>query len=556
MAKFRLAAIAEVARQLGFVPRGKRLEQLTSAEDLLLRLDPEQGYPIDFVKHGITGYRAKADLSKNEAAAELLIGSALQHDLGLLIEAVSDGLDVQVGGAGEPVLDISDVCARFGVTSKTIQRWRRRGLPARRWIFDDGKKRIGFRLSCVERFIAAQSGSAERPAGIDPMTGAEHDQSIAIASRLSAAGHDRQEIIRRVARRMGRSSLAILHNLELFDRQHPAEAILAGAPDPAGKSTARQAIEALEAGRSLGDIAREQGLSRVAVYRLFIQARAEKLVAATVNFHDDELYHGNPIEAETQLRQIVEAAEAERDHNLACESDEVARRIPRNVPPYLADLYRTPLLTPRLERALFLQFNFYKSQFSRLRSELDPHLCNRRQQRQLEYYLARSREVKNRITQANLRLVVSVARKHVRGNLDIMELISDGNIVLMRAVEGFDVHRGFRFSTYATLALMKGFARSVPAMQASQGGGPSVEPETIGRVDDSLGRVASREQLESLLTNLESRECEVLLARWGVGRDDEASLEVLGQRFGLTKYRIRQIEQGAIRRLRDAVEAV
>ena len=82
----------------------------------------------------------------------------------------------------------------------------------------------------------------------------------------------------------------------------------------------------------------------------------------------------------------------------------------------------------------------------------------------LEGHLARRTEVKNQIVRANLRLVVSVARKHLRPGLSLMELISDGNITLMRAVEGFDVHRGHRFSTYATLALMKGFARSVPQM--------------------------------------------------------------------------------------------
>src|SRR4029078_6446317 len=79
--------------------------------------------------------------------------------------------------------------------------------------------------------------------------------------------------------------------------------------------------------------------------------------------------------------------------------------------------------------------------------------------------------VKNQIVQANLRLVVSVARKHLRPGLSLMELISDGNLTLKRAVQGLGPHRGYRFSTYATLALMKGFARSVPQMLSSKSRG-------------------------------------------------------------------------------------
>src|SRR6185437_10686494 len=86
----------------------------------------------------------------------------------------------------------------------------------------------------------------------------------------------------------------------------------------------------------------------------------------------------------------------------------------------------------------------------------------------LDAHARRANDVKNQIVRANLRLVVSIARKHLRPNLSLMELISDGNITLMRAVESFDVHKGYRFSTYATLALMKGFARSVPEMLAGR----------------------------------------------------------------------------------------
>src|SRR5690606_21778752 len=167
MAQFRIDSIASLARQMPFAPRAKRPGQLCAAEDPLLKIEPDLGYPAGFVVHALTGFRPKTADTED---AELLAGAALQHDLGLLLEQVSDEMDLPALEAGEPILAIADVCDRFGVTSKTIQRWRRKGLPARRYLFDDGKKRVGFRLSCVERFVARQEGAAKRPAGLEPLT--------------------------------------------------------------------------------------------------------------------------------------------------------------------------------------------------------------------------------------------------------------------------------------------------------------------------------------------------------------------------------------------------
>ncbi|MCS7033467.1 MAG: RNA polymerase subunit sigma-70, partial [Phycisphaerae bacterium] len=124
MARYRLENIASLARQMLFAPAEVRLAQITAAENLLLELEPTRGYPIEYVTFRITGYRPKS------VSSQLLTGLALQHDLGLLIEQVSESLDSRAADMPEPVLLIDDLTARFNVTSKTIQRWRRRGLPA------------------------------------------------------------------------------------------------------------------------------------------------------------------------------------------------------------------------------------------------------------------------------------------------------------------------------------------------------------------------------------------------------------------------------------------
>ncbi len=526
---FKLNILESLARQARYAPRGKRLSQLDAAEAFLLEVDPDRAYPVGMVVHAITGYRPKhEDAAAEINPAELLTGVALQHDLGLFLEQVSDDANLAAldpALAGEPILGIDDVCQRFGVTSKTIQRWRRRGLPARRFLFDDAnggraKKRVGFRLSCVEKFVAKQDGAAVRPAGVAPLSSAEQAALVTHARRLVEAGYDRREIVRRVALRAGRSALAVLHTLEQHDRVHadrPDRQTLSHAAPAPSKVVAAKLREALEQGEGLRTAARRLKVRAATAYRVVLEAKAEKLASAAVGFHDDPLYHAaNPDEAERQVNQLVAAAEQAIE---AESSDPRDRRAPKGLPPYFMALYATPLLTPSLERALFLALNYHRFRFAELRQALDPHLCRRRDLQRLERHLAASRAVKNRIVTANLRLVVSVARKHVRPGLDLMELVSDGNVVLMRAVDGFDVHRGFKFSTYATLALMKGYARSVPAMQADQ-----ATPRLLGepvQTDRALNRVAELDELDQLLGCLSRSERRAISDAWGLTAESD-----------------------------------
>ena len=226
-------------------------------------------------------------------------------------------------------------------------------------------------------------------------------------------------------------------------------------------------LRAHRRGVSLATLARKSGRPRSGIYRVLLDDRIERMNRRKTKFIDDPLYHQE--DAAAVIEQIAQ------QEVLTASQQAEESRIPRDLPPYLADLYRTPLLTPARERALFLKYNFQKYQFVAARRKLEPQFARLRDIEQLESHLRTAGQTKNQILQANLRLVVSVARKHLRPGISLMELISDGNMTLMRAVEGFDIHRGNRFSTYATLALMKGFARSVPQMLAARRGVPLEE---------------------------------------------------------------------------------
>jgi len=541
MAKFHLANIAQLARQMEFAPQFVRSTQLARAEDLLHTLNPAKTYPFDFVIYKITDYRPKT------GGDELLAGSALQHDIGLLIESVSASMNVLSAALSEPVLSVDDVAEKFTVTGKTIQRWRRKGLPARRFIFPNGKRRVGFLLSSVDRFLANHRDQAAE-VNLSLVTDSERDDILRHARRL-ASRCDVNEITRRLARRLNRSPLAILHTIRKHDQEHPDSAIFPLASRPISPQDRIAIIRAHRHGSTLSAIARQLARSRSAIYRVVMDDRIHRLTRRKISFFDDPLYH------QAAAASAIEAIVSQEE--LADEPQREDLRIPRDLPPYLQDLYRTRLLTKSKERAFFLKLNFHKYQFVKARRHLDPELVCHRRLRQLEAHLAAASTTKNTIVRANLRLVVSVARKHLRPGVALLELVSEGNMTLMRAVDSFDIHRGNRFSTYATLALMKGFARTVPQLLAASYAS-SGDPELLARLPDrqpaaDMSRVFARDEVHTLLSHLSDRERDILSAYYGLDERTPATYQQVGQRLGLSKERVRQIEQIAMAKLRAEV---
>ena len=556
MAKFRISALAELSRQMAeFTPHDVRVAQVAAAEELLHSLDAARAYPLDFVVFRITGYRPRGQATPD---AELLTGLALQHDLGLLIERVAETLELKTELLAEPVLDIDAACERFNVTSKTIQRWRRRGLPARRFVYADGKRRVGFLLSSVERFFSGHGEQVARGMNFSQLTDAERERILRSARRLAVNGRCcADEIARRIARKLNRSPLTILHTIRKHDQEHPEQAVFPLAAPPPGEDERSRILKGYRRGLPLRALARRAGRSRAAVYRVLIEERIGRLNRRKVKFIDDPLHHQDG--ASDAVRAIVAGSEQALAR---AESTSEDARVPRDLPPYLQDLYRTPLLSPQRERALFLAFNYHKFRFVSARRRLEPQFARAREVAALEAHLRRATDVKNQIVQANLRLVVSVARKHVRPGVSLMELVSDGNITLMRAVESFDFHRGHRFSTYATLALMKGFARSVPQMLAGGRVRTAASDRALAEVTDprlevTTDRLLAREEVRHLLSRLDDQERAVVLAHYGIQSDrtatraEPATYEQVGRLLGMTKQRVRQIELSALAKLRS-----
>jgi len=165
------------------------------------------------------------------------------------------------------------------------------------------------------------------------------------------------------------------------------------------------------------------------------------------------------------------------------------------------------------------------------------------------------------LIQCNLRLVVSIAKRHVGNAPDLFETSSDGNIALMRAVEKFDYTRGNKFSTYASWAIMRNFARTIPEhryrnRRYQTGTDEFLEsaPDACPADETEWERKGLRDRIGEALTSLDEREREIVQSHFGLARAGQTqTLEQIGKRLGVTKERIRQIERRALNKLRDVL---
>jgi RNA polymerase primary sigma factor len=276
-----------------------------------------------------------------------------------------------------------------------------------------------------------------------------------------------------------------------------------------------------------------------------------------------------------------------------------------------------------VKRSLPFRINTYKEMIRRLHNQLRYPLD---QLSQLNEELGRIqqdvRAARNDLMKANLRLVISIAKRYIGRGLSLPDLIQEGNLGLMKAVERFDFRKGFKFSTYATWWIRQAITRAIANkartiripvhmldiinnligvhrnLSQMYGREPTdeeiaremnISPEKVKEIKklvrepmsldepinagdentiayfipdqntelplESLESRGLTEQTLKLLSTLTPREAKILKMRFGIGGEQEHTLEEIGKAFNLSRERIRQIEAEALRKLKSPIKS-
>ena len=450
----------------------------------------------------------------------------------------------------EQVLSIEDLARRFNVSTKTISRWRDHGLVAQRYDVG-GRRRVGFLASAVERFIASNPLRIERGSRFSQLSDDEHEKIVGWARRLALAGACPADVHRRIAERLGRSVETIRYTLKRHDQEHPETAVFPAADGRLRPESCARIYQHHLHGEPVESIARRYHRSKASIYRVILGQRAEHIRQLPLDFIPNALF------SRTSAEKVV-------NQPFPGPVDVKKVRRPSGLPAYLASLYEVPLLTREQEVWLFRKFNYLKHKASTLREQLDPERPNARLMDQIERVYDEIVELKNRIVRSNLRLVVSIAKRRVSPGDSFFDLVSDGNMSLIRAVEKFDYARGNKFSTYASWAIMKNYARTIPDEHRRRDRFRAADMEmlqtaTDRRADEYQQRLAASDRLRQVskfLDRLDQREQTIIIRRYGLDHEHEPqTLKEVGSALGVTKERVRQIEAKALEKLREAAAA-
>ncbi|MFN3308710.1 MAG: RNA polymerase sigma factor RpoD/SigA [Anaerolineales bacterium] len=287
---------------------------------------------------------------------------------------------------------------------------------------------------------------------------------------------------------------------------------------------------------------------------------------------------------------------------------------------YLREMAAVPLLTHQEE--IDLAQRFERGKQAQLELVSAKRKLSRKKLEELKALISDGLAAREHLIKANTRLVISIARRYIGCGVPLSDLIQEGNLGLIRAVEKFEYQRGFRFSTYATWWIRQAVMRAIAmqsrtirlpvylgdrvrqfqqvahALEQDLGRPPTVqelaqeldetpqkvhwvlqmsqtplsledpygeeedsefgsfiEDEMAEQPYDAVQQLMLQEQVEQALATLSPREARVLRLRYGLGYQRQLTLEEVGDKFGLTRERIRQIELQALRRLRHPSRA-
>ena len=546
--KYNYPSVKKLVKQLLVAPPRVRLATLERAERLLYDVHRNHRYSHEFVYERITTYPT------DTAPARLMEGAKLYADIVLLCDELADSLDLRIEAADEKVYTMDDLVEMFNVSLRTISRWTHMGLVPRRLVFPGGRRRVAFLQRHVDAFLPrlgnrGKTAQPPRPISDEERNAiAQRGQTVADETALTFT-----EICRRLAGEFDRSRRTVRYVLVRHCALHDGPLKKRMSTGQLDQRERERVYQLVEAGRTLKEVAAKFSSDRSTIQRAYYQVAAQHILDEPISYVPNEIF-----ERPDADKTILDAAMPEPKKTRK-RSTPIARGADFYVAMTADPQGQEPLLSREQEQDLFRRYNYLKYKIVKLRKNLVPSRAKGGLVRRIRDLWRQAIAIKQRLIRANLGLVISIARRHLGSKTDLGKLISDGNYSLMLAIERFDFGRGFRFSTYASWAIMKNYAKSIPEESYQLENFVTGTHEFMDATGSkrNLGMTREerlpglRDELRKIMSRLPSRERQILINRFGLFHaTPPRTLEQVGNVFDLSKERIRQIEERALAKLR------
>ncbi len=538
VSKARTPCIAQLARELAYASKPTLIRHLQRIDELAPQIDPDLVYPQDWIIFRVTNYRP--DINH----PDMVPGDALRGDLSALAESISEAAGLTPDDIPEPTLGIDDLTQRWSVSRKTIERYRRLGLIARRLDLGKGRRSVVFRAEAVEWFETLNADRLGRAARFDRIGDRELRRfrrwALGYRSRL---GWSRSQTAQRIAQRSGHSPEGV--RLALLRLDERSDSPIFTEPGPTSDREGTLAMRALMRGIEPGEIARytDRRVSAIARAARLTRTRLLRELALPEQTID-----------ERSLKETLDApplAQIERvdpEHDLASLIDTMRRRIPgvafeeqtRARAVYLLRRRcgaRTALLDDRAPSGVLLD--------------------------EIETDLRLISMIQRALVRSQLTLVLSSIENRLGGPIDtlapsrVAQLVLGGIRVASGALDRFDPTHGGRIAAPIGLAVNR-FAAAQPDVAQPVSEGRAARRIASGIVIDDWTRSVTPWQrwldpdprIARVLDQLRERDRIVLVLRFGLGDQRPITREQLANLLGTTRVHAARYERSALRNAR------
>ncbi|MBN1391990.1 MAG: sigma-70 family RNA polymerase sigma factor [Sedimentisphaerales bacterium] len=544
--------LAQLLMQQKFTSPGKRHEFLKNTEQLLDIIEPDKQYPFDFICFKITGYHPKG------LPQEVIKGGDLADDLAIFLWKLSGQVEDPADEQPEKLYTIEQLAKKMNVSTKTVNRWRRRGLLARKYTFDDGAKRLAISQSGIDKFIAENQDLADKAAVFSRLSDGLKDSVVEQIKKLAARGDiSRQQAISQIAKNSGRGRETIRIIIEQYEQSDRRKKLFKTYLKPLDSAAAAEIYKLHRQNVGPDELAKKFKRSKSDIYRIIRRKKAKEMLALKIEYIPSDEFFAEDAELNILGKSIG------RLRKLSPQRDKKELTI-GSIKNYLESLKSIPRLTRDDEVDLFRKYNYLKFRAAEAQKQLQPNASCGMQLNLIEKCLQNAESIKNTIIEANLVLVVNVAGKHTASGATLRELISEGNFSLMRAVEKFDYTKGFRLATYASWIIAKDFARKIPGdkIRADKSGSDALDNiQKDLRISEGVDFGAierARNSLVHVIKNeLDEREQYIILHHYGLTGSSiikqASTLRQIGDELNLSAERIRQLELTALQKLKQSL---